>query len=435
MTDRIRVVVTGMGMVTPIGLTVRETWESALAGKSGIAPIERFDASAYPVRIAGEIRNFDPYRYLPRKEARRMARCSQLAVAAAQEALSDAGLSTPVPDPERTGTVVGVGMGGMDWALEHSRKLWRQGMVGISPFALASSLPNMPSYHVSLLAGAEGPITTPVAACATGSQAIGEGANLIRQGWADIVLAGGTEGLIVDVSVVGFTVMGALSKRNDDPQGASRPFDKDRDGFVLAEGAGILVLERLEHALARGATIYGEVAGYASSSDAYHIAQPDPEARGVCRAIRWALKDAGIAPEAVDYVNAHGTATPLNDVTETFALKQVFGDHAYKLAVSSNKSMIGHTLGAAGAIESILSLVTMREGIILPTINLDAADPECDLDYVPLVARQADVRVTLKNAFGFGGQNACLVLRRWDGTPDREEERCDKGDGLSGEGE
>ncbi|HQE92366.1 MAG TPA: beta-ketoacyl-ACP synthase II [Anaerolineae bacterium] len=414
MPERTRVVVTGMGAITPVGLSVRETWENALAGKSGIAPIQRFDASPYPVRIAGEVKGFDPERYFPRKEARRMARCSQFALVAAQEALADAGLPTPVPDPERTGTVIGVGMGGLDYALEHAQKLWRQGLRGINPFALVASLPNMPSYHVSLLSGAQGPIATPVAACATGSQAIGEGANLIRQGWADIVLAGGAEGLIIDVSVVGFAIMGALSRRNDEPERASRPFDKDRDGFVVSEGAGVLVLEHLEHAQARGAHIYGEVLGYASSSDAYHIAQPDPEARGVRRAMTWALQDAGVAPEDIDYINAHGTSTPLNDTLETLALKKVFGAHAYKLAISSNKSIFGHTMGAAGAIETILTFKMFEEGLILPTLNLDNPDPACDLDYVPWKPRPMKAHIALKNAFGFGGQNACLVLSRWN---------------------
>ena len=416
MSERVRVVITGMGAVTPLGLTVRETWENMLAGKSGIATIQRFDASALPTRIAGEVKGFDPTDHLSSKEARRMARCSHLAVAAAQEALADAGLPTPVADGERTGTVIGVGMGGLDWAIEHSRKFWKQGLRGISPFALVSSLPNMPAYHISLMAGAMGPITTPVAACATGSQAIGEGTDMIRHGRADVILAGGAEGLVIDVAMMGFAVMGALSQRNDEPERASRPFDKDRDGFVFAEGAGVLVLERLEYALARGANIYAEVLGYASAADAFHIAQPDPEARGVRRAMLWALENAGIAPEKVDYINAHGTATPLNDGTETLAIKKIFGEHAYKLAISSNKSMIGHTMGAAGAIEAITTVLTLRQGMILPTINLDHPDPECDLDYVPGKARKADVRVALKNAFGFGGQNACLVLGRWDGA-------------------
>lgn len=421
MAGRTRVVVTGMGAVTPIGMSVTETWENALAGKSGVAPIQRFDPVAVeiPVHIAAEIRDFDPDKYLPRKEARRMARCSQLALIAAMEALRDAGLSSPIYADdalaERVATVIGVGMGGLDWAIEHSQKFWQQGPRGVSPFALVSSLPNMPSYHVSLLAGAKGPITTPVVACATGSQAIGEGADMIRHGRADMALVGGAEGLIIDVSILGFSVMGALSTRNAEPERASRPFDKDRDGFVMGEGAGVLVLESLEHAQARGARIYGEVLGYASSSDAFHMTQPDPDARGVRRAITWALRDAGVAPEAVDYVNAHGTSTPLNDPAETFAIKQVFGDHAYKLAVSSNKSMIGHTMGAAGAIETILTFLSLRNGVLLPTINLDEPDPLCDLDYVPWTPRETDARIALKNAFGFGGQNACLILGRWDG--------------------
>ncbi len=414
MAERKRVVITGMGALTPLGLSVQETWRRLLAGESGIGPIQRFDPSELPVRIAGEVWDFDPKQYISRKDARRMARVSQLAIAAAQAALADAGLPTPVEERERTGTTVGVGMGGLDWALDHSRKFWAKGFHGMNPFALASSLPNMPSYHVSLLAGAQGPITTPVAACASGSQAIGEAVELIRHGRADTMLAGGAEGLVVDIPIAGFTVMHALSTRNDEPQRASRPFDRDRDGFVFAEGAGIVVLESLEHALARGATIYAEITGYATSSDAYHIARPDPEAQGAQRAIRWALEDAGIEPEAVDYVNAHGTSTPLNDVTETYALKQVFGEHAFNLAISSTKSMIGHTMGAAGAIETIVTALTLRDGIIHPTINLENPDPKCDLDYVPGQSRRADVKVALKNAFGFGGQNACLILQRWE---------------------
>ncbi len=410
-----RVVITGMGALTPLGLTVQESWEAMLAGKSGIGPITQFDASEFPTRIAGELKGFNPKKYLPHKDARRMARCSQVAVAAVQEALRDAGFGEKVPEPERTGTVIGVGMGGLDWALLHSRRFWERGFRGMNPFAVASSLPNMPSYHVSLYSGAQGPITTPVAACASGSQAIGEAFDLIRLGRADVMLAGGVEALVHEIPIAGFSVMGALSQRNDEPEKASRPFDKDRDGFVFSEGGGIVVLETLEHALARGAQIYAEVIGYATSSDAYHIARPDPEGKGAQRVMRWALEDAGIEPEAVDYINAHGTSTPLNDVIETYAIKQVFGDHAYRLAISSTKSMIGHTMGAAGAIETIATVLMMKNEIILPTINLDEPDPQCDLDYVPNQARPARINIAMKNAFGFGGQNACLVLKRWEG--------------------
>ncbi len=409
-----RVVITGLGALTPLGLTVKESWEAMLAGKSGIGPITQFDASDFPTRIAGELKGFDPANYLPRKDARRMARCSQVAVAAVQEALRDAGFDDKVPEPERTGTVIGVGMGGLDWALLHSRRFWERGFRGMSPFAVASSLPNMPSYHVSLYSGAQGPITTPVAACASGSQAIGEALDIIRLGRADVMIAGGVEALIHEIPIAGFSVMGALSQRNDEPEKASRPFDKDRDGFVFSEGAGIVILETLEHAQARGAHIYAELVGYATSSDAYHIARPDPEGKGAQRVMRWALEDAGLRPEDVDYINAHGTSTPLNDVTETYAIKQVFGEHAYRLAVSSTKSMIGHTMGAAGAIETIATILMMEHDVILPTINLDEPDPQCDLDYVPNEARPARINVALKNAFGFGGQNASLVLKRWE---------------------
>lgn len=415
MAERVRVVVTGMGALTPLGLTLAETWEGIAAGRSGIAPIALFDASALPVRIAGELKGFDPKTYLNPKEARRMARCSQLAVAAVQQAVADAGLVAPAPEAERTGVAMGIGMGGLDWALEHSRKFWAQGLRGASPFALVSSLPNMPAYHVSLWSGARGPINTSVAACASGSQAIGDALELIRRGRADVMLAGGVEALVAEIPIVGFYTMGALSQRNEEPERASRPFDKDRDGFVMSEGAGLLVLERLEHAQARGARIYAEVLGHASSSDAYHIAQPDPEGRGAQRAMRWALEDAGVAPEEVDYINAHGTATPLNDPIETVAIKGVFGAHARRLMVSATKSQLGHTQGAAGAVESIVTIKALQEGLAPPTINLETPDPACDLDYVPNAARRAPLRVALKNAFGFGGQNSCVVFARWDG--------------------
>ena len=408
-----RTVITGMGVLTSLGHSVKETWENLLAGRSGVDTITRFDASDLPIRIAGEVKDFDPSKYLGRKEARRMARVSQLAVAAAHEALDDANLSLPLTDGDRVGTVVGVGVGGFDWALEHSLLFAKNGYHRTNPFALAASLPNMPSYHVSLYSGALGPISTPIAACATGVQAIGDGMNLIRHNKADIVLAGGSEGVIIDVCIAGFGAMGALSTRNDDPQAASRPFDRDRDGFVLAEGAGIVVLEELDHALARGVSIYAEVLGFATSSDAFHIAQPDPEARGIRRAIRWALDDAQLDPEKIDYVNAHGTATRLNDLTETYALKKVFGDHAYKLAISSSKSMLGHVMGSAGAIESIVTALTLQNDGIHPTINLENPDPECDLDYVPNTARKCEVNYALKSAFGFGGQNACLIMGKY----------------------
>ncbi len=412
--SRARVVITGMGAVTPLGLTVPETWRNLIAGKSGIGPITAFDASALPTRIAGELKGFDPERYIDRREVRRMARCSQLAAAAAQETLADAGLVTPLADAERFGAVVGVGMGGLEWALAHSRKFWEQGLRGASPFALVSALPNMPVYHVSLLAGAKGHTAAPVAACATGAQAIGEAADAIRRGRADIIIAGGAEALVDEIPIAGFCAMRAMSTRNDEPERASRPFDKDRDGFVFSEGAGLVIVERLEHALARGAKIYAEVLGYAASSDAYHIAQPDPEGAGAQRAMRWALEDAEIAPEQVDVISAHGTGTPLNDPVETRAIKAVFGARAYRLPVTANKSMLGHAMGGAGSIEAIMLALTLREGLIPPTLNLETPDPECDLDYVPGQARKAEVRIGLKNAFGLGGQNACLVLARWE---------------------
>jgi 3-oxoacyl-[acyl-carrier-protein] synthase II len=412
--DRPRIVITGMGMVTPLGLTLQESWEGMLAGRSGIGPITQFDASALPTRIAGEVKNFDPGRYMSPKEARRVARCSQMAIAATLEALADAGLPTPVPDAERVGTIVGLGMGGLEWALINAKRFWELGIRGVSPFALPASLPNMPSYHVSYIAGAMGPITTPVAACASGAQAIGDAMELIRSGRADMMIAGGVEALVVDVPVAGFIAMRALSERNEEPERASRPFDAERDGFVFAEGAGMVVVERLERALERGATIHAELIGYATSSDAFHITQPDPEGKGAQRTMRWALADAGIQPAEVDYINAHGTSTRLNDAIESAAIKHVFGDHARRVPISSTKSMIGHTIGGSGAIEAIATIQTLKEGMIHPTVNLENPDPECDLDYVPGQARRADVRVALKNSFGFGGQNACLVLRRWN---------------------
>ncbi|HPB27586.1 MAG TPA: beta-ketoacyl-ACP synthase II [Acidobacteriota bacterium] len=412
--DRTRVVITGMGMVSPLGLDVASTWAGLVAGRSGVDTITLFDSSTVPVHIAGEVKGFDPAQYMNFKEARRMARVAQLAIAAAREALADAGLPVPVPDEERTGTAIGVGMGGLDWAMDNARRFWDVGMRGVSPFAITSTLPNMPSYHVSYTARAMGPITTPVAACASGVFGIGEAAEYIRRGKADVMIAGGAEAMVSEIPIAGFSAMGALSKRNDEPQRASRPFDAARDGFVMAEGAAVVILEKLEHAVGRGARVLAEVGGFACSSDAYHITQPDPEGMGAQRTIRWALEDAGVSPADVDYINAHGTSTLLNDAIESRAIRHVFGERAYKVPVSSSKSMFGHALGAAGAMETVATVRTILDGIIHPTINLENPDPQCDLDYVPGQARQATVRLALKNSFGFGGQNACLVLSRFE---------------------
>ena len=416
MRDRNRVVITGIGAITPLGLTLKDTWEGFLAGRSGIGPITQFDASDLPVRIAGEIKGFDPGQYINFKEARRMSRCSQVAVAIAQEAVRDAGLEMPLPPEkeERVGVLVGSGIGGFERGLEGVDAYRTKGLSRVTPFAVTALLANMASHHVSLWAQAKGPISTVVAACATGTQAVGEASEFIRRGVADVMICGGAEALIHFVAIVGFCAMRALSARNDEPERASRPFDADRDGFVYSEGGAIFVLESLKHAQERGAHIYAEVLGHASSSDAFHVAQPDPEGLGASRAMQWALDDAGLAPSEVDYINAHGSATPVSDPIETRAIKRTFGKHAYNLAINSTKSMIGHPMGGAGAIESAVCALTIKEGIIHPTINLETPDPECDLDYVPEGARKADVRVALNNSFGLGGQNACLVLGRFE---------------------
>lgn len=411
--DAQRVVITGLGAITPLALTVRETWESLLAGRSGVAHITRFDASEFPVRIAAEVKGFDPKKYMNFKEARRMARCSQFAIATAQEAIADAQLPQPFADEERVGVLVGCTIGGFEQAVENIDIFRQKGLARVSPFGLTASLPNMPSHHVSQTFQAKGYINTVTTACATGTQAVGEAAEVIRRGAADVIICGGVEAVIHFANFAGFIAMRAISARNDEPERASRPFDKDRDGFVIGEGCGILVLESLPHALQRGAHIYAEVLGYSASSDAFHVAAPDPEGAGAVRAMRWALADAGVTPEEVDYINAHGTSTPLNDVIETKAIKEVFGDHAYRVAISSTKSMIGHTLAAAGAIEAIACALTIEEGVIHPTINYETPDPECDLDYVPNQARRAEVNIALSNSFGLGGQNACLVLGKY----------------------
>jgi 3-oxoacyl-[acyl-carrier-protein] synthase II len=414
MNKRERVVITGIGAMTPLGLTLKETWEGLLAGRSGIAEITQFDASDLPVRIAGELKGFKAREYVNFKEARRMSRGSQVAVATAQEALKDAGLELPLANEERVGVLVGSGVGGFDRALDGVDIYRSKGIDRVSPFSLTSTLVNMPSHHVSLWSGAKGPISTVVAACATGTQAVGEASEFIRRGAADVMICGGVEALIHFSAIVGFCAMRALSPRNDEPERASRPFDADRDGFVFSEGCAIFVLETLEHAQTRGARIHAEVLGHASSSDAFHVAQPDPEGMGASRAMQWALDDAGLQPNGIGYINAHGSSTPISDPIETKAIKRTFGDCAYDIPISSTKSMIGHAMGGAGAIEAAVCALTVEQGIIHPTINLETPDPECDLDYVPEGARKANVRAAISNSFGLGGQNACLVLGRFE---------------------
>jgi beta-ketoacyl-acyl-carrier-protein synthase II len=408
-------VITGLGAITPLGLTVPELWAGLLAGKSGITRITQFDPGDLPCQIAGEVKGFDPNRYINVKEARRMARCSQMVLATAQEAVRDSGLDGGLPDPERSAVILGTAVAGWDKTREALQTLWAHGYSKINPFLPPSCIPNMPAHHLSRQYRALGPLNTTPTACAAGTQAIGEAAELIRRGAVDLVLTGGVEAVVTDFMIAAFSAMRALPVNyNDAPERASRPFTKNREGFVFSEGCAILVLESLDGAKRRGARILAEVLGQSSSSDAYHVAVPDPTGSGAVRAISWALRDAGIAPERVDYINAHGTSTPANDLMETNAIKQVFGERAKKIPVSSTKSMIGHPMGAAGAIEAVICVQTLRHGKIAPTINYDAPDPECDLDYVPNAAREAGVRVTLSNSFGLGGQNACLVLGKWE---------------------
>lgn len=409
-----RVVVTGIDAMTPLGLTLEETWQRMLRGESGVGRITQLDPSELPVHIAGELKGFDATDYIDYKEARRMARCSTVAVATAQGAVADAGLQIPLDNPERVGTLIGSGVGGYERAIEGVDTFRKEGLRRVNPFVPISMLINMPSHHVSYWAGATGPISTVVSACATGTQAIGEAAEHIRRGAADVMICGGVDALIHFTLLVGFCAMRALSLRNDEPERASRPFDADRDGFVLSEGAGVFVLEELDRARDRGARIRAEILGHSSSSDAFHVAQPDAEGRGASRAMEWALEDADVAPSQIDYINAHGSSTPISDPVETQAIKRVFQDSAYDIPISSTKSMIGHPMGGAGAIEAAVCVRTIEDGLIHPTVNLENPDPECDLDYVPEGAREADVRVALSNSFGLGGQNACLVVARFE---------------------
>jgi 3-oxoacyl-[acyl-carrier-protein] synthase II len=411
--SRKKVVVTGIGLETCLGSHPDIFWERLLAGESGIGFVTQFDPDDLPCKIAGEIRDFDDSEYIDPKDSRRMSRASRLGLVAALRAIEDAGLSVPLPNPGRVGVYFGTAIGGWDRGYEGIETLRTRGLSKVNPFVLPATLPNMVSFHVSQVTGAAGPNTTITTACATGTQTVGEAAQAIRNGWADLIVAGGTEAIILHFIMAGFCAMRALpTNYNDDPTKASRPFDADREGFILSEGSACLILESIDHAMARNARVYAEVAGFASSSDAFHITAPDPSGEGAMRTMRLAIQDARIQPDEIDYINAHGTSTPANDATETMAIKKLFGERAFEIPISSTKSMLGHAMGASGAIEAITSILTIQNDAIHPTINYEHPDPDLDLDYVPNVARKAKVNTVLSNSFGLGGQNACLVIRR-----------------------
>lgn len=408
---RNRVVITGMGAITSLALNVKETWEGLLEGRSGIDFLTRIDVRDYATKFGGEVKDFDPVEYMDFKETRRMERFSHFAVAGTKEALEDAQMDIEEVGPEEVGVVMGTAVGGLNATDQAVRNLLSGRR--ISPFYLVTMVTNMAAFHICHLYGLKGYNNTVTTTCAAGAQAVGEAAEVIRRGAAQVMVAGGTESSNAEVGLAGFMAMRGMSTHNDDPQGACRPFDKDRDGFVAAEGCAILILENLDHALGRGAHIYAEVLGYAATSDAYNLVAPDPQAEGAARVMRWAIQDAGVRSEDIDYINAHGTGTPLNDAMETLAIKRVLGEHAYRVPISSTKSMIGHPFGGAGAVEAMVCALTIEHGAIHPTINYETPDPECDLDYVPNVAREADVEVALSNSFGLGGQNACLVMGKY----------------------
>jgi 3-oxoacyl-[acyl-carrier-protein] synthase II len=409
---RRRVAVTGIGLVSPLGLTTRETWDGLLAGRSGVGPITRFDASDYPCRIAAEVKGFEPEKFVERKEVKKFDTFIHYAVGAAREALADSGVVIDEGNAESVGVCIGSGIGGLPLIEEMKVTLLEKGPRRISPFFIPGLIANMPSGLISIQTGAKGPNTAVATACATSAHAIGDAANMIRRGDADVMIAGGTESVVVPLAIGGFSSMRALSTRNDDPAAASRPWDRDRDGFVLGEGAGVLILEEMGLAQTRGAAIYAEVAGYGMSGDAYHISAPSEDGDGPFRVMRNTLRDAAAEPGAVGYINAHGTSTPHGDRIETIAIKRAFGDHAYRLAVSSTKSMTGHLLGAAGGLEAAILALAIRHGVIPPTINYVTPDPDCDLDYTPNAARERSLAVGMSNSFGFGGTNACLLMRK-----------------------
>ncbi|MFN2441812.1 MAG: beta-ketoacyl-ACP synthase II [Thermoanaerobaculia bacterium] len=407
-----RVVITGIGLVTPLATGTRETWDSLLAGRSGVDVISRFDASAFDCRIAGEVRDFKPEDWMEKKEVKKADTFIQYAIAASQLAWDDAGLSLDDVDSERLGVIIGSGIGGLPSIEETHKKLLERGPGRISPFFIPSLIVNLAAGQVSIRFKAKGPNSAPATACATGAHAIGDSMKIIQRGDADQMICGGAEAVVTPLAVGGFAAMKALSTRNDEPQRASRPWDADRDGFVMGEGAGIVILEEREHALRRGARIYCELTGYGMTADAYHITSPSEDGDGMSRVMRRALADAGIDPSQIDYINAHGTSTPVGDRAETNAVRTLFGDHARKLAISSTKSMTGHLLGAAGGVEAAITALVVKEGRIPPTINYENPDPECDLDYVPNQARTMNVRHALSNSFGFGGTNATLVFSK-----------------------
>jgi 3-oxoacyl-[acyl-carrier-protein] synthase II len=412
---RRRVVITGIGLLIPNGIGVETAWKNICEGRSGIGPLTRFDANGFETRIAGEVKDFNPELYIEKKEIKKMDLFIQYALAATQEAIEDAQLKITPENCEQVGVIVGTGLGGLPTIEKYHKVLLEKGPSRITPFFIPMLIANLASGQIAIQFGAKGPNTCVVTACATGAHCIGDAFRAILYGDAEAMIAGGTEANITPLTVGGFNAMKALSTRNEEPEKACRPFEKNRDGFVVAEGAGILILEELEFALKRNAKIYGELVGYGYTGDAYHITAPPPDGDGAARCMRMAIKDAGLRPEEIDYINAHGTSTPLNDVTETLAIKTVFGEHAKKVPISATKSMTGHLLGAAGSTEAIFTVLAIRDGIIPPTINYEEPDPECDLDYVPNVARQKSLNVAMSNAFGFGGTNAALVFKKFSG--------------------
>jgi len=409
-----RVVITGAGLVTPVGIGIDENWENITSGKSGVGEITHFDTSDFPVKIAGEVKNFTPEDFVDKKDCRKFDKFIIYSLAAAELAVQNSGLDINKIDSERAGTIIGSGIGGFKTIEDTHEILMTKGPKRISPFFIPSAIINMASGMVSIKYGLKGPNLSVVTACATGAHALGEAFKLIQRGDADIMFAGGTESAITPLAVGGFSNMKALSRRNDEPEKASRPFDRDRDGFVMGEGAGILIIEELESALSRGADIIAEIVGYGLTSDAYHITAPDESGDGARRCMEMAIRDASIRPEDIEYINAHGTSTPYNDTIESRAIKSAFGEHAYNLAVSSTKSMTGHLLGAAGSVEAIYSAFAIKKGVLPPTINLEASDDECDLDYVPNKARKQIISYALSNSLGFGGTNASLVFKKYE---------------------